>query len=176
MIDLQGRNLNSEEDVSIYLHCENTFLSISLGFYLKGHLSIADESDFIITDIDDLVTEYDKPICLIGKDLYVPCSVHEMFTQLHDFYNQVNAKQASIFHKRLQHINQNENKMITRQNNIKQSLSYEKKESQNDLIESIKNEKMRELLKNTSPELSEQIEILFNELSRKIYDTLNAQK
>ncbi|RDU73449.1 hypothetical protein CQA66_01960 [Helicobacter aurati] len=174
MFELQPQDFKKDGDVGIYLHCHNIFLSISLGFYLKGHLNTLDKADFIITDVVNLEKKYTHlPVCMIGRDLYTPCSVYEMFAQLHDFYSHVNAKQVSIFQQDLQHINQNERNIISRQNTIQQSLIYQEQRAQNALIESIKQEKMRELLRNTNPELSGQIEVLFDELSQKIYETLN---
>lgn len=178
MIDLQHQDFREEGDVRIHLSCKNVFLSLSLGFYLKGHLSAIDKADFIITDIANLKREYAHlPICVINKDLHIPCSVYEMFSQLHDFYSHVNAKQAAIFQQDLQHINQNEIKKMNIQNFAKDSSTqkpylYESTHQQGSLIESIKKEKMQEIIKNTDPALSSQIEILFNELSKKIYDTL----
>lgn len=168
----------AEDDVKIHLACKNIFLSLSLGFYLKGHLSAIDKADFIITDS---VLAKDKfshiPICVIGSDLRIPCSVYEMFSQLHEFYSHVNAKQAQIFQKDMHTMQQNElkhNKNIhqTQDTSTKDSSPTQSKQDEAAIIEAIKQQKMQELMQNTNPALSGQIEILFNELSQKIYDTL----
>lgn len=76
-----------EEDIKIHLICQNIFLSLSFSFYLKGHLSSLEEADIVITDKDNL--DLDKPICLVGKDLIIPCSVYDIFSQLNDFYSKI---------------------------------------------------------------------------------------
>lgn len=168
----------AEDDVKIHLACKNIFLSLSLGFYLKGHLSAIDKADFIITDSVFAKDKFSHiPICVIGSDLKIPCSVYEMFSQLHEFYSHVNAKQAQIFQKDMHTMQQNEIKynknayktqeMATKDSNPKQS-----KQDESTIIESIKQQKMQELIQQTDPALSGQIELLFNELSQKIYDTL----
>lgn len=170
-----------ENEVGIHLSCNNVFLSLSLGFYLKGHLSTLDKADFIITDRPELESSYTQlPICLIGRDLNLPCSVYEMFNGLHDFYSRVNAKQALVFQQDLRHLNQNEKKQraqarISTKTQRSPYLS-EGVDRESLLIESIKREKMQELIKNTNPALGAQIELLFNELSQKIYETLSAKK
>lgn len=168
----------AEDDVKIHLACKNIFLSLSLGFYLKGHLSTIDKADFIITDS---VLAKDKfshiPICVIGNDLRIPCSVYEMFSQLHEFYSHVNVKQAQIFQKDMHTMQQNElkyNKNIYQKQDTatKDSKPSQSKQDEAAMIESIKQQKMQELMQHTNPALSGQIELLFNELSQKIYDTL----
>ncbi len=186
---MQGLRQQSigEDDVKIHLACKNVFLSLSFSFYLKGHLSAIDEADFVITDSVMLKEKYAHlPICVIGHDLRIPCSVYEMFSQLHEFYSRVNAKQAAIFQKDIQAFSANEtNRNKEHKNNAymqditESSLDTHNKNvvdsSQNAIIEKIKNQKMQEIMKNTNPALSRQIEQLFNELSQKIYDTLNKQ-
>lgn len=168
----------AEDDVKIHLACKNIFLSLSLGFYLKGHLSTIDKADFIITDSNHTKDEFSHiPICVIGSDLRIPCSVYEMFSQLHEFYSHVNAKQAQIFQKDIHTLQQNElkyNKNINQMQdtNKKDSIIAKSKQDEAMIIEAIKQQKMQEIMQNINPELSEQIETLFNELSQKIYDTI----
>lgn len=168
----------AEDDVKIHLACKNIFLSLSLGFYLKGHLSTIDKADFIITDSNHTKDEFSHiPICVIGSDLRIPCSVYEMFSQLHEFYSHVNAKQAQIFQKDIHTLQQNElkyNKNINQvqDTNKKDSIIAKSKQDEAMIIEAIKQQKMQEIMQNINPELSEQIETLFNELSQKIYDTI----
>lgn len=168
----------AEDDVKIHLACKNIFLSLSLGFYLKGHLSTIDKADFIITDSNRTKDEFSHiPICIIGSDLRIPCSVYEMFSQLHEFYSHVNAKQAQIFQKDIHTLQQNElkyNKNINQMQdtNKKDSIIAKSKQDEAMIIEAIKQQKMQEIMQNINPELSEQIETLFNELSQKIYDTI----
>ncbi|RDU64061.1 hypothetical protein CQA53_07930 [Helicobacter didelphidarum] len=212
MQNLQSQSL-AEDDVKIHLACKNVFLSLSLGFYLKGHLSAIDEADFIITDITNLKEKYAYlPICMIGTDLRIPCNVYEMFSQLHDFYSHVNAKQAEVFQKDMRNLQEHEfkkshkNKISSNyaqinnkamfannqhhlddsvdmfQNNSTNHLSLESLDNnkngyqKSELIEAIKQKKMQEIVKNIDPNLSGQIETLFNELSQKIYDTINQTK
>ena len=161
-----------DNDVRIHLVCNNIFLSLSLGFYLKGHLSAIDEADFIITDVPNLKEKYPHlPICVVGSDLEIPCSVYEMFSQLHDFYSRVNAKQAEIFHRDLQNYSADSKKHA-------QDLQEKNTESKDDIkmIEQIKKEKMQQIMQNIDPALSGQVELLFNELSKKIYHTINQNK
>ena len=168
----------AEDDVKIHLACKNIFLSLSLGFYLKGHLSTIDKADFIITDSNHTKDEFSHiPICVIGSDLRIPCSVYEMFSQLHEFYSHVNAKQAQIFQKDIHTLQQNElkyNKNINQvqDTNKKDSIIAKSKQDEAMIIEAIKQQKMQEIMQNINPELSEQIETLFNELLQKIYDTI----
>lgn len=168
----------AEDDVKIHLACKNIFLSLSLGFYLKGHLSTIDKADFIIADSNHTKDEFSHiPICVIGSDLRIPCSVYEMFSQLHEFYSHVNAKQAQIFQKDIHTLQQNElkyNKNINQMQdtNKKDSIIAKSKQDEAMIIEAIKQQKMQEIMQNINPELSEQIETLFNELSQKIYDTI----
>ncbi len=187
MRNLRQQNI-TEDDVKIHLACKNVFLSLSLGFYLKGHLSTIDEADFIITDSLLLKEKYTHlPICVVGDDLRIPCSVYEMFSQLHEFYSRVNAKQASIFQRDIQAFKTNEshrnkdNKKTKYTQDISESdldihTNRNVDSNKNSIIESIKNKKMQEMMQNTDPALSSQIELLFNELSQKIYDTLNKQQ
>lgn len=166
---MQELNKLENDDVRIHLICNNMFLSLAFSFYLKGHLSSIDEADFIITDIPALKQKYTHlPICVVGEDLITPCSVFEMFSQLHDFYSQVNAAQAEIFHKDMESLHKYEKK-----SNAKNT--QDKKDS-TEVIEVIKQQKMQEIMKNIDPSLSSQVELLFNELSQKIYDTLNNNK
>ncbi|GAB0173185.1 hypothetical protein [Helicobacter trogontum] len=168
----------AEDDVKIHLACKNIFLSLSLGFYLKGHLSAIDKADFIITDSVLTKEKFTHiPICVIGSDLRIPCSVYEMFFQLHEFYSHVNAKQAQIFQKDMHTLQQNElkhNKTThqTKKNHARQSKPISSNQANVDMIEAIKQQKMQEVIQQTNPALSGQIELLFNELSQKIYDTL----
>ncbi len=168
----------AEDDVKIHLACKNVFLSLSLGFYLKGHLSTIDKADFIITDSILAKEKFSHiPICVIGSDLRIPCSVYEMFSQLHEFYSHVNAKQAQIFQRDIHAMQQNETKHNknthhTQGNIAKDSKLPQPQQEPTDMIEAIKQQKMQELIQHTDPALSGQIELLFNELSQKIYDTL----
>ncbi|MWV62341.1 hypothetical protein DCO58_04740 [Helicobacter saguini] len=158
------------DDVRIHLICNNMFLSLAFSFYLKGHLSSIDEADFIITDIAVLREKYTHlPICIIGQDLIIPCSVYEMFSQLHEFYSRVNAKQAEIFQKDIEHLQKFEKKH-------KDSKKEKNNSGNKDIVENIKQKKMQDLMKNIDPSLSGQVELLFNELSQKIYDTLENSK
>lgn len=168
----------AEDDVKIHLACKNVFLSLSLGFYLKGHLSAIDKADFIITDSTLAKEKFAHiPICVIGSDLRIPCSVYEMFSQLHEFYSHVNAKQAQIFQKDIHTLQQNElkyTKTAMQKKNINSQDSKTIKPITNkDIVEAIKQQKMQEIMQNANPELSGKIELLFNELSQKIYDALN---
>lgn len=161
------KNLDSD-DVRIHLVCRNMFLSLAFGFYLKGHLSGVDEADFIITDIKNLQDKYAHlPICVVGVDLIIPCSVFEMFSQLHSFYNSVNEGKSHTFHKDMQHLQKFEKK-----HKNMESKDFKKDSKNSEMIESIKEQKMQDLMKNIDPALSGQVELLFNELSQKIYDTL----
>lgn len=166
----------AEDDVKIHLACRNVFLSLSLGFYLKGHLSTIDKADFIITDSLAAKEKFTHiPICVVGSDLRIPCSVYEMFSQLHDFYSHVNAKQAQIFQKDIHAMQQNELKHTKAAHHTQEAQAAAKeaqKPNNADIIEAIKQQKMQEIIQNTNPALSGQIELLFNELSQKIYDTL----
>lgn len=154
-----------DDDVRIHLICNNMFLSLAFSFYLKGHLSSIDEADFIITDIKALVEKYTHlPVCVIGIDIIIPCSVYEMFSQLHEFYSHVNAKQAESFQKDIEHLQKFEKK---------HKDSNKNKPKNSDIIENIKKQKMQDLMKNIDPSLKGQVELLFNELSQKIYDRLN---
>ena len=56
--------------------------------------------------------------------------------------------------------------------NKKDSIIAKSKQDEAMIIEAIKQQKMQEIMQNINPELSEQIETLFNELSQKIYDTI----
>lgn len=154
------------DDVRIHLICNNMFLSLAFSFYLKGHLSSIDEADFIITDIKALREKYTHlPVCVVGMDLIIPCSVYEMFSQLHEFYSRVNEKQAQIFQKDIEHLQKFERKH-------KDSKKEKNNTENKDIIENIKQQKMQNLMQNIDPALSGQVELLFNELSQKIYDTL----
>ncbi|MDY5949992.1 MAG: hypothetical protein SPJ16_02150 [Helicobacter sp.] len=171
----------AEDDVKIHLACKNVFLSLSLGFYLKGHLSAIDKADFIITDFTLAKEKFAHiPICVIGSDLRIPCSVYEMFSQLHEFYSHVNAKQAQIFQKDIHTLQQNELKYNkapqTKNLNTQDSKTTKQTPTNKDIVEAIKQQKMQEIIQQTNPALSGQIELLFNELSQKIYDTLKNNK
>lgn len=172
----------AEDDVKIHLACKNIFLSMSLGFYLKGHLSTIDKADFIITDSLSAKEKFTHvPICVIGSDLIIPCSVYEMFSQLHEFYSHVNAKQAQIFQKDMHTMQQNELKYNKNMQKIKEKEEKNSElavvqQDETAIIESIKQQKMQEIMQHVNPALSEQIEFLFNELSQKIYDTLKNNK
>lgn len=178
MQDLRTQDL-ADHDVKIHLSCKNTFLSLSLGFYLKGHLSTINEADFIITDSQQMKEKYTHlPICVIGSDLCIPCSVYEMFSQLHEFYSKVNAKQAIIFQQDMQNIQQSKIRIANLQRIKNTNLSYDSKKytKQTQMIEQIKQQKMQEVMQNVDPALGKQIESLFNELSQKIYDSINKKK
>ena len=168
----------TKDNVKIHLACNNVFLSLSLGFYLKEHLSAINEADFIITDTLHVKQEYPHlPVCMIGDDLHIPCSVYEMFSQLHDFYSHVNVKQASVFQKDMKHLKQNEMKIMNIPKINDKPTPYNDKDSQSGaIIEAIKQQKLQEIMQNTDQALSTQIELLFNELSKKIYDTINQTK
>ena len=100
-----------------------------------------------------------------------------IFSQLHDFYSHVNAKQASVFQKDMKHLKQNEMKIMNIPKINDKPAPYNDKDSQSGaIIEAIKQQKLQEIMQNTDPALSTQIELLFNELSQKIYDTINQTK
>lgn len=178
----------AEDDVKIHLACKNIFLSLSLGFYLKGHLSTIDKADFIITDSVVAKDKFSQiPICVIGSDLRIPCSVYEMFSQLHEFYSHVNARQAQIFQKDMHTMQQNELKHNKNMHKLQEASSKTQKQNEENsevamqneaaIIETIKKQKMQEpkmqdIMKHANPALTQQIELLFNELSQRIYDKI----
>ncbi|PAF45690.1 hypothetical protein [Helicobacter sp. 11S02629-2] len=106
----------NEEDLKVHLICKDPFLSISFSFYLKSILATLEDADLIISDMqkEELEKELSKdiektleqslsrqdtsylqedsdlkkplPVCFIGKDILIPCSVYGIYMQLHEFY------------------------------------------------------------------------------------------
>lgn len=159
---------DEELNVKIHLSFENVFLSLSFGFYLKDYLGNIEEADFIITDNKSLKQKYKNlPICLVGYDIELPCTVYEMFSQLHDFYNNIDSNNRFIFHSNIKNIAQNEMKSITDRRSIKAKNDRER------AIEELKKQKLMEVMKNIDPNLGDRIESLFDDLSRRIIDSLD---
>ena len=77
----------------------------------------------------------------------------------------------------MKHLKQNEMKIMNIPKINDKPTPYNDKDSQSGaIIEAIKQQKLQEIMQNTDPALSTQIELLFNELSQKIYDTINQTK
>lgn len=141
----------SKDDIKIHLMCSNIFLLLTLSFYLRGHLGNIKEADFILSD-DPNYTHH-KPICVIGIDLIMPCSVYEIFLQLHDFYatHRISYKEQILKTEKVQLDTYN-------------------------LINDFKNQNMEEIIKHANPAMKAKIEELLNDFKNKLTDELRNVK